>query len=75
MIDRLLAARWPKEPINRFVGPMSRFFHIQSAGGVVPLICAATAVTLRIRPGPPTIRPCGKRRSAFAGADSNFSTR
>lgn len=43
-------AYFPEEPIRRLVRPVSRFFRIESAGGGVLLICAATAVTLANSP-------------------------
>ncbi len=39
-------ARLPDEPINRVVEPILRFFHVESASGVVLLLFTAAALVL-----------------------------
>jgi NhaA family Na+:H+ antiporter len=36
----------PREPIDRLVGPLARFLHIEAASGVVLLLCTVVALTL-----------------------------
>ena len=38
--------RLPEEPIDRIVGPLERFLHVEAAGGVVLLVCTALALVL-----------------------------
>jgi NhaA family Na+:H+ antiporter len=40
----------PREPVHRWLEPFSRFLHIEAAGGVVLVICAATALVLANSP-------------------------
>ena len=43
-IDRELEL--PKQPIDRVVGPLLRFLHVEAASGVVLVICAVVALVL-----------------------------
>ena len=36
----------PREPIDRLVGPLARFLHIEAASGVVLLVCTVIALAL-----------------------------
>jgi NhaA family Na+:H+ antiporter len=40
----------PREPIDRLIGPLERFLHVQAAGGIVLLGCAALALALANSP-------------------------
>ena len=40
----------PREPIDRLVGPLARFLHVEAASGVVLLVCAVTALVLANSP-------------------------
>src|SRR5690348_13521666 len=37
-------SRLPREPIDRVTGPLARFLRIETAGGVVLLVCTASAL-------------------------------
>lgn len=40
----------PREPIQKLVGPVSRFMHVEAAGGVVLLACTIAALVLANSP-------------------------
>jgi NhaA family Na+:H+ antiporter len=40
------ASALPTEPIDRLLGPLTRFLHVEAAGGAVLLACAAAALLL-----------------------------
>lgn len=44
------APEFPREPIDRVVGPLSRFLHVEAASGVVLLAAAVTAFALANSP-------------------------
>lgn len=41
---------FPEEPIDRLVAPLTRFLHVEAAGGIVLLACAAAALVLANSP-------------------------
>src|SRR5438552_1873775 len=45
-----LAAKLPAAPVDRLTRPLARFLHIESAGGIVLLICAVAALALANSP-------------------------
>ncbi|MDH3685693.1 MAG: Na+/H+ antiporter NhaA, partial [Myxococcales bacterium] len=56
----------PREPIQRLVGPLERFLHIESAGGVVLLFAALMALGLANSPWSEWFLGLWKTRVAFA---------
>jgi len=40
----------PQEPVQRWVEPLTRFLHVEAAGGAILVICAATALVLANSP-------------------------
>lgn len=44
------APQLPHEPIDRILGPLERFLHIEAAGGVVLLLCAVVALVIANSP-------------------------
>ena len=40
----------PVEPIDRLVGPLERFMHVEAAGGIVLLVCTGVALALANSP-------------------------
>ena len=40
----------PREPIDRLVGPLAKFLHVEAASGVVLLVCAVVALILANSP-------------------------
>ena len=48
--DPLLASSLPEQPVRRWLRPLARFLHVQSAGGVVLLICTVVALALANSP-------------------------
>ena len=44
------APQLPHEPIDRLLGPLERFLHIEAAGGIVLLLCAVVALGLANSP-------------------------
>lgn len=42
--------RLPEAPIDRIVGPLERFLHVEAAGGIVLLACTAIALVLANSP-------------------------
>lgn len=40
----------PREPIDRLIGPLERFLHVEAAGGVVLLACTVCALALANSP-------------------------
>jgi NhaA family Na+:H+ antiporter len=40
----------PREPIDRLLGPLTRFLHVEAAGGAVLLVCASAALILANSP-------------------------
>jgi NhaA family Na+:H+ antiporter len=44
------APQLPHEPIDRILGPLERFLHIEAAGGIVLLLCAVVALGLANSP-------------------------
>ena len=45
-----IAAKLPAAPVDRLTRPLARFLHIESAGGIVLLICAVAALVLANSP-------------------------
>ena len=45
-----LAGKLPDAPIHRLTRPLERFLHVESAGGVVLLICMIAALALANSP-------------------------
>jgi len=45
-----IAAKLPTAPVERLTRPLARFLHIQSAGGIVLLLCAVAALVLANSP-------------------------
>jgi NhaA family Na+:H+ antiporter len=48
--DDPLRAELPKEPIDRLVGPLARFLHVEAASGIVLLLFTAAALVLANSP-------------------------
>src|SRR5690242_18209022 len=42
--------RLPEQPIDRLIGPLERFMHVEAAGGIVLLACTVTALVLANSP-------------------------
>jgi len=42
--------RLPEEPIDRVIGPIERFMHVEAAGGIVLLVCTVIALVLANSP-------------------------
>ncbi|MHB8899020.1 MAG: Na+/H+ antiporter NhaA, partial [Thermoguttaceae bacterium] len=42
--------RFPEQPIRRYLGPLTRFLHVESAGGIVLLSCTIVSLALANSP-------------------------
>jgi len=45
-LDRDAHGPLPRQPIDRLLGPLDRFLHVEAAGGIVLLLCTALALAL-----------------------------
>jgi NhaA family Na+:H+ antiporter len=50
MADTITARHLPKAPVRRLVGPVARFLRIESASGIVLLVCTVLALVLANSP-------------------------
>ena len=48
--EPLLASNLPEQRVRRWLRPLARFLHVESAGGVVLLICTVIALALANSP-------------------------
>ena len=49
-LDRDAHGPLPRQPIDRLLGPLDRFLHVEAAGGIVLLACTALALALANSP-------------------------
>ena len=55
--------RLPEQPVDRLIGSLERFLHVEAAGGIVLLACTAIALGLANSPLSAAYLHSGRRSS------------